>query len=356
MAVEGARQIFEARQSLAEFFGINDCERLIFTPGCTASINMVLKGLCFDAFFKNGDRVVVSSLEHNSVMRPLEQLRKFSGIAVEIVPGGGDFMQRFQKSLDAAPPRMVVLNWASNVTGEILPIDSAARLCKERRIPLLVDAAQVAGKLPIDLRELPGISFLSVSGHKGLMGPPGIGLLFVDPDYNLSPLIAGGTGSRSESFAVPAAYPDHLEAGTQAGPCIAGLHAGVQWLREETMEAIMSKEMRLAQRFLAWASESDAAKVYGPVYAVESTAEEARLPIVSFTLAGLTAAELADVLDTKYGIATRAGLHCSSLCHKSLGTLEGGLVRASFGPFNQEAEVDALCQALAAISKESCVR
>jgi|AGTN01.2.fsa_nt_gi Selenocysteine lyase len=363
-ALAGARTLFEARENIAAYLGIQQTERLIFTPGCTASVNMALQGLAGQGFFSKGDLVLTSSIEHNAVMRPLDGLKRTVGIEVEMVAGKArDFVPALREHVQRKRPKLVVLTAASNLTGEVNRVDLASEFLASEGVPLVVDAAQTAGKWHKPLNETPGISFWCASGHKGLMGPPGVGLLYLAPGFDLSPLIFGGTGSRSDSFEMPASYPDRLEAGTPPGPAIAGLAGGVKWLRESEPGSVLVFELHLTELFIAQASGISKVKLYGPsdcfegVVTVPSKFEKAmetmiptRMPVVAFSVQGKSSAEVADLLDTEYGIAVRAGLHCAAAAHSSLGTLEEGLVRASFGFFNTASEVDSLCRALEKIA------
>ncbi len=344
-ALEGARKIFDARENIADFLGVNQSERLIFTGGCTASLNMVIKGLALDGRLKPGDAVIVSSMEHNAVMRPLAQLQDSLGIIIVICPVGENFEQDLQVLVEQHQPKLVALVWASNVTGDVLPIQSVAKFLKTKNIPLLVDGAQTAGKLNANLSENSGITFFCASGHKGLMGPPGVGLLYVAPGISLDPIISGGTGSRSESLEMPVAFPDRLESGTLPGPAIAGLSAGVDWLRKNDSDSLFQAEIALTEKFLQWSESRKFLKLYGPKSRTKAMSS-GRMPVVSFSMVNVSAATLADKLDTEYGIAVRSGLHCSAATHKALGTLKEGLVRVSIGPLNTVTEVDQLCTAL----------
>lgn len=347
-ALEGARKIFDARENIADFLGVKQSERLIFTGGCTTSINMVIKGLAAAGDLNAGDSVIVSTLEHNSVMRPLEQLRETLGIKIVDCVVDENFEPHLRALVEKHSAKLVALTWAGNVTGEVLPIQSVARYLEQRQIPLLVDGAQTAGKIKADLAENVGISFYCASGHKGLMGPPGVGLLYVSPKYSLVPLIAGGTGSRSEQLEMPLAFPDRLEAGTLPGPAIAALSAGVDWLRKNDPEKILNDELALKDRFLSFADNLGELTVYGHQPGTRS------MPTVSFSMSKLSPSSVADKLDTEYGIAVRSGLHCSAATHQSMGTVKNGLVRVSFGPFNKQEEVDVLCSALQKIASQSC--
>lgn len=346
-ALQAARRIFDARESIADSLGIKQSERLVFTPGCTASLNMVLRGLVLEGRLGKGDVVIVSSLEHNSVMRPLAQLQEAVGVSYVVCPVGENFVDDLKSLVEKHKPKLVALTWASNVTGEVLPIKEIALYLRDRGVPLLVDGAQTAGKLDADLWDS-GVSFYCTSGHKGLMGAPGVGLLYVAPEYSLSPIVAGGTGSRSESLELPTAFPDRLEAGTLPGPAIAALAAGVEWLKQIGADRVVQAELALTNRFLEWAEQQNYIRVYGPARGAEE-----RMPVVSLSMHGVAPSTVAHLLDTEDGIAVRSGLHCAAICHRSLGTLEHGLVRVSFGHANTQHEVDALCSALERIARRA---
>ena len=341
LALAPARLLFSIREAIARFLGVKDASRLVFTGGCTLALNMALKGL----HWRKGDVVVVSPLEHNSVMRPLKQLEAKEEIKIVTMPYAGakvidpcQLAETFRQSR----PRLCVVAEASNVTGSLLDLLTIAEICQGARVLLMVDAAQSAGLFNPRLSEI-GVSIWCASGHKGLFGPPGVGLLYVAPEVELEPLIAGGTGSLSEQLEMPRSYPDHLESGTLAGPAIAGLGAGVAWVEATGAEKIAEYERNLALRFIH--SISAYAQVFGPV-----GDSDLRTGTVAFRLAGATPDKVADRLDRQFGIAVRAGLHCASQAHKALGTLDSGLVRVSFSQFNTEEEVDELCRALELIA------
>ncbi|MBZ0185187.1 MAG: aminotransferase class V-fold PLP-dependent enzyme [Candidatus Obscuribacterales bacterium] len=353
-ALAGARTIFDSREAIAAFLGIEPSERLIFTPGCTESINMVLKGLVLSGGLSGGDVVVTTSMEHNSVMRPLFQLQASPGIRVETVDFCVDpevFADNLRIRLIETKARLCFLMRASNVTGELLPIKQAAAVCNDLSVPLAVDAAQSAGKVEVDLSQS-GISYWCASGHKGLLGPPGIGLLYVAPGAPLSPIVTGGTGSSSESYEVPETMPDRFEAGTQGGQNIAGLAAACAWLKKRDAEAVLRHELNLTERFHVWAQsrrENQAdIEVFGPqsCYSDDKPRILVKMPVVSFRLKGLSPALIAEKLDRDYGIAVRPGLHCAIAAHKRLVTDDTGLVRVSFGPFNSLIELERLISAL----------
>ncbi|HEY9713406.1 MAG TPA: aminotransferase class V-fold PLP-dependent enzyme [Chroococcales cyanobacterium] len=351
LAANAARAIFEARRSIAEFLGAEHSERLIFTPGCTYSINMVLKG----AKLKKGDVVVTSSMEHNAVMRPLQQLERSVGIKLLVLPyADRDVInvRFFRDSIKSLKPKLVVLSHASNVTGELIDLDAVADACLTVKAPLLVDAAQTAGRYRNCLQH-EGITYWAASGHKGLFGPPGVGLLYVRTDDKLEPLIAGGTGSNSEKLEMPVVFPDRLEPGTINGPAIVALAEGVQFVRKVGADAIAEHEALLTAEFRQRLSRNRQMTIYGKTYfgsdgslrLCESAA------IVSFSLKGMSPDRVADLLDQKFHISVRAGLHCAAQAHTTLGTISTGLTRVSFGYFNTFDDLEAVGDSLDAMSK-----
>jgi cysteine desulfurase / selenocysteine lyase len=367
LAYRSAFTVYENRQTIATFLGAKKVERLIFTPGCTYSLNMVLKGLAEGgrkAFLQKGDVILISSLEHNAVMRPLTQIANRLELKISPLryrPGVFGDLRDFQQALKEVKPKLVILTEGSNITGEVLDLHVAAGLCKEANVPLLVDAAQTAGRFPECLAN-EGISFWCASAHKGLMGPPGLGLLYVNANIELEPLIAGGTGSASERLEMPEVYPDHLESGTIPSQAIAGLRAGVDWLEKTGSTKIHAHEGQLVQRFLTWCADQPFVQIYGFFkrgekagvdYRAALESAHTRIPIVSFRLANKTPDQVADLLDRDSNIAVRAGLQCCVQGHRALGTVDKGLVRVSFGMFNTLDEVDTLCTALETILHSS---
>ena len=341
LAMESARSVFEARNSVAALLGIKNVERLVFTPGCTHSINMALKGLGLQA----DDVVMVSSLEHNAVMRPLRQLEQEVGIKVAFLPyaaKGIVDLHSFIEGMLKVHPKLVIISEGSNVTGEMIDLRSVAAICGAHKVPLMIDAAQTAGRSRLSIEEL-GISIWCASGHKNLFGMPGCGLLYVAPHVQLRPLVAGGTGSRSDEFEMPDQFPDHLEAGTLAGPAIAALGAAARWIMETGVDNIIQHEMALTRQFLDWAAQRQAVRIYG-------NRENGGTSLVSFDVPGVACDRVAQILDDEYGIAVRTGLHCAASAHGTLGTLETGLVRASFSYFNTPEDVALLCEALQSIA------
>lgn len=330
--------VLDTRIRLASLFGLSDPRRVIFTPGATFSLNLLLAGL-----LKAGDHVVISGLEHNAVMRPLSRLADRGGISYSIAPPdpqGRVTARAFEEAI-REETRLVLCLHASNVCGSILPLADIGQVCRDRGILFAVDAAQTAGTLPIDMGAL-GIDFLAFTGHKGLGGPQGIGgfLLTRDLADQLEPLIVGGTGSRSDSFDQPDFLPDKYESGTINIPGILGLRAALIYLEEQGIGYLHAKKMALANRFLEGLASLNGVSLVGPPLADD------RLAVVSLDFPGRDNALIAHRLEKDWGILTRVGLHCAPLAHRSLGTFPEGTVRFAFGANNREEEVDLALQAL----------
>jgi cysteine desulfurase / selenocysteine lyase len=333
LAREASSIVTRARATLARFFNIRDPDQVVFTAGATESINVVLKG-----WLRPGDRVLISSMEHNAVLRPLRSLAD-KGVQVEMVgcgAGGRLNLDQLQSRLHPAP-RLVVLVHASNVNGTLQPIADAARLCREQHVPLLLDAAQTAGIQPIDV-EAWQLGMLACSGHKGLFGPPGLGVLYIRPDLDVAPLLHGGTGSRSEEEAQPDFRPDRYECGTLNLPGIAGLAAGVEFIEQAGQDAILNHELAMARRIESGLETLPGVRIQRP--------EVRGTGVVSFTVAGLNPGDLGHLLDAGFDIAVRAGLHCAPLAHKTLGTFPEGTVRVSAGYFTTPDAIDTFLAAL----------
>jgi selenocysteine lyase/cysteine desulfurase len=284
-------------------------------------------------------------LEHNAVARPLAALQR-RGVEVTQVPCTGDGVTDPADILAAVRPDtdLVVLSHASNVLGTVLPVGEVGPALRERGVPLLVDAAQTAGTFPIDVEAM-GISLLAASGHKGLLGPQGVGLLYVAPDVELDTLVEGGTGSRSESLEQPSSCPDRFEAGTPNSPGIAGLGAGIRVVERDGVAESGRRQYELARRLAQALAGVDRIRVYGPWRGLSPAPDAAETwspptaPIISLAVEGLASAEVARILDKEFQIAVRAGLHCAPEAHRVAGTLQEGLVRLSVGHTTTEAEV-----------------
>ncbi|GAB6933779.1 aminotransferase class V-fold PLP-dependent enzyme [Calditerricola satsumensis] len=340
LAQKAARVVAQARAHLARLFGVRNPNDLFFFANATQALNQALKG-----YLRAGDHVVASAVEHNAVRRPLEHLRRTRGVEVTYVPPRENGLFAADDFLAALRPntRLVAVTHASNVTGVILPVADIGERLRSRGVPLLVDASQTAGVLPIDVTAM-NIALLAFPGHKGLYGPQGTGGLYAAPDLELEPLVHGGTGSHSEEADQPAVRPERYESGTLNTPGIAGLLEGVKFVLETGVEILHRHEWGLARETIERLSAIPGVRVYGPPPSIE------RIGVVSFSIAGVDPAEVAAILDREYGIAVRAGLHCSPLGHETIGTRDGGTVRASFGYFNGPDDVEALAAAVREIA------
>lgn len=335
LALEAARLVLESRSTVAAFLGVRDPRDLLFVPGCTFGLNMVLKGL-----LEPGDRVVVSSVEHNAVVRPLAALQA-SGVEVVQVPvdeAGRVDLDAAEELVVAAPTKAVVCQHASNVTGAIQPVADLADIAHERGAVLVVDGAQAAGHLKVDVSALGADAYVA-SGHKGLLGPQGIGIVYLSPGLEIRELVQGGSGGESGALTMPLARPDRYEAGTPPVPAIAGLAAGVRALGEEA-DALFRAERLLVKRLVSGLAEIPGMRVLGPA------PDEERAPVVSAVHATVEPDRLAYELDSRYGVAVRAGLHCAPAAHAAMGTAETGAVRFSVGRGVTEADVDAALEAV----------
>ncbi|QZT35262.1 aminotransferase class V-fold PLP-dependent enzyme [Caldalkalibacillus thermarum TA2.A1] len=337
LAVRAAQTISQTRARLAKLFGIKDPKHIIFFQNATQALNQAIKG--FE--WKTGDHVLTTAFEHNSVRRPLVYLRDRYGVKLTFIePDHNGHIDLDQVSQALTPrTKLVVATHVSNVTGAILPIRQLGRLARQHHIPFLVDASQSAGILPVDVEE-DCIDLLAFPGHKGLYGPQGTGGLYISPQIDLIPLFHGGTGSHSELEQQPDSRPARYESGTLNTPGIAGLNVGVGFVLEQGVEKIWDHEWMLTQYALEQLSQIKGLHLYGPELGVK------RGPVVAFNLEGIDPHEVAMILDQHYGIATRAGLHCTPLAHQALSTSPVGTVRASFGFFNRKEEIDQLVQAL----------
>lgn len=340
MSVEAGRVLYEARDRLASLFGVKDPLDIVFTLNATMALNIAVHGL-----LKPGDHVVTTSMEHNSVARPLRWLES-TDVGLTIVEADratgavepGDIIDALKPST-----KLVAMTHASNVTGTIMPVETVGAEARRRGVSLLVDAAQTAGAIPIDVASM-NIDLLAFTGHKSLFGPMGTGGLYVRPGLNLEPLLRGGTGSRSEEDVQPEFMPDRLESGTPNTVGAAGLRAGLRFIEETGLPRIIEHKKTLTKRFLNGLREIKDATVYG------SPTPDNRLSIVALNIRGRECSEVARLLDERYGILIRAGLHCSPWAHKTIGTYPNGAVRFSFGCFNTDEEVDASLAALSEIS------
>ena len=341
-ACDAAEAVLEVRERLCTLLGGPAPQNVILTPGCTYSLNFVLKGL-----LRPGDRVAVSGLEHNAVLRPLRQLEA-RGVTVDCLPcrATGELDLAAAERRLTPDTRLVVLTHASNVCGTLLPVAEVGALCRERGIFLCVDAAQTAGSVPIHMEKM-HIDALAFPGHKGLLGPQGIGGLIVTDALAraLDPLVTGGTGSASDSPEMPELLPDRFEPGTLNLPGVYGLRAALRWLEGQDLEALRRREIKLTGHLIARLREmeEDGVKIFGTLDAAR------QVGVVSVDFPGQDNAEAAFQLERDYGVLTRCGLHCAPLAHRTLGTFPAGTVRLSVGPFTRVEDVDYLQAAVCGV-------
>lgn len=339
-AQEAGLVTLSLRERLCHLFNHPDPTHAVLTPGATAGLNMVIKGL-----LRPGDHCLVSSMEHNAVMRPLVQLER-EGVAFERIPCDAQGRLR----LEALPgmiklnTRLVVMAHGSNVCGTVQDAEAVGKICRERGVPFALDAAQTAGHIEVDFERF-GLAALVVPGHKGLLGPQGIGALLLDADFarRLTPLVAGGTGSASDSEELPDWMPDRFESGTPNMPGVYGWEAALGWLENTGIETLENHEKTLSKRFLEGIYGLKNVKLYG------ATVPEGRTGVFSVGFLNCDNAEAAWRLEREFGILTRCGLHCAPSAHKTLGSFPEGSVRFSTGWANTEADIDAALSAIAAI-------
>jgi cysteine desulfurase family protein len=339
LSVAAARVVEDTREALARLFHVADPSRLAFAPNATHALNVALLG-----FLRPGDRVVTTSVEHNSVMRPLRHLETL-GVRVAVVDCETDGSIDVGKVEDALRPgaRLLVATHASNVAGTILPIGELAALARTHGSRFVVDAAQTAGTVPIDVEAL-GVDVLAFAGHKGLFGPTGTGGLYVREGVDLQPLVRGGTGSDSAHEVQPDFMPDMLESGTLNVSGIAGLGAGVRFLMDVGVDAVQAHERLLATHCIEGIRAIADVTVYGPANPAS------RCGIVSFNVSGVSPSDVGGLLDESFGIMARTGLHCAPAAHRTLHTFPGGTVRFGFGWFNTVDEVAAAVDAVRQIA------
>ncbi len=338
--IEANRLVFEARERLATFFGIGNSSRLIFTHSATESLNLAITGL-----LRAGDHVITTAMEHNSLARPLHAAAG-RGVEVSRVGCSKEGLVAPAELVACLRPntRLVALAHCSNVTGSIQPIAEISRLVRASGALLLVDAAQSAGVIPIDVKEL-GIDLLAVPGHKGLFGPPGTGLLYIAEGIELTPLLVGGTGGFSGDPGQPTALPERYESGTLNTPGIAGLAAGVSFIQTIGIDRIRRHEEALVAQLLEGLQGVPGVLLHGPAVSAERGA------LLSFTVADVDPARIGFALDHDHEISVRVGLHCAPDAHRTIGTYPGGTIRVSPGWFTTPAEIDAFLQALGTILK-----
>ncbi len=336
LSLEASRAIFEAREIVSQFFGVSDSRRVIFTKNVTEALNLVIYGI-----LRQGDHVVTTSMEHNSVMRPLRDLEKRGIIQLTVVPSspeGAADIQALEKAIRPHQTKLIVVNHASNVTGTITNLQAVSEI--KGTAFLLVDAAQSAGCLPIQLKRL-NVDFFAFTGHKALWGPQGTGgLILLGGEEALLPLMRGGTGSHSEFEEQPSFLPDRFESGTPNGCGIVGLAAGIRYVMKKGIENIREHEKMLTAKLLEGLLQMDRVHVYGPKDPERQTA------VISINVDGMSCSDVGFQLDRNFDICVRTGLHCAPSAHRTIGTFPQGTVRISMGATTTETDVEELLQAV----------
>ena len=333
--------IYETRQLLAELFHFSKCKNVIFTPNVTTSLNFILKG-----FLKPGDHILVSAMEHNAVMRPVVQLAS-SGISFDRIPCRTDGSMILEKVEELIRPetKAIVTLHASNVCGTRMPLDALGEICQRHQLYFVVDSAQTAGIVPINMDKM-HIDALAFTGHKGLRGPQGTGGFLVSQELaeQMEPLISGGTGSVSHTEEIPDFMPDRFESGTPNLPGIYGLQEALLYLKTHSLQAINEKELSLTGYFLEQLQALDDTGRHIRIIGKKDLTD--RNAVVSIQTPEIDMSQVAWQLDNEYGVMTRVGLHCAPNAHKTLGTYPAGTIRFSFGPENTKNELDFAIQGL----------
>ena len=340
-ALSASRIIYDTRAALAELFGAESPDRIAFTANATHALNIAIKGI-----LRPGDHVITTSLEHNSVLRPLYELED-QGIQLTILPAdamGNICYEDFEKEI-RSNTRAIVTTHGANLTGNLLDVYRIGAVARKHDLIYIVDASQTAGVFPIDVQNM-HIDILCFTGHKGLLGPQGIGGIYVRDGVEIRPLLSGGSGVQTYLRKHPPQMPTALEAGTLNGHGIAGLGAAVRYLRQTGLDTIRQKEQELMWAFYNQVRQIPGITVYGDF----STTN--RCAIVSLNVRDYDSGEISDALYAEYGIATRPGAHCAPLMHKALGSVEQGTVRFSFSHYNTMEEVKIAVSVLQELAQE----
>jgi cysteine desulfurase family protein len=341
-SIASSRAVSLARERLAELLGIESPDELVFTKNATEGLNVAIYGLA-----EGVAQIVTTSLEHNSVMRPLRDLEQCRGCSIEVVQANGNTgeidLDEWKARLRAASPTLAVATHASNVTGTLLPVEALAAAAREAGVPLVVDASQSAGHIPLSLPAL-GAAAVAMPGHKGLLGPSGTGLLYLAPGIEPEPLMRGGTGSQSELEVQPDFLPDRYESGTLNAMGIVGLGAAAEYLREVGIEKVQARLTELGQRFRDGLAGVEGVTLHAPADPADSVG------IASLNVEGVPCATVARLLDDEWGVMTRAGLHCSPAAHHSLGTAPEGTLRFSWGNDTSDRDIDVAVEAVRTIA------
>ena len=342
LAMKAAREIYDTRENIAKLFNIDNPMNIVFTNNATDSLNLAIKGVV-----NKGDHIITTSMEHNSVIRPIKALEKI-GVENTIVQCDDQGFLNIDDLEKAIKPntKLIVTTHASNVCGTLIDIKSISEIANKHNILYLIDASQTVGVYDIDLKDIKA-DMLAAPGHKGLLGPQGTGILYIREGLNIDILKEGGTGSRSEDLFQPDLLPDKYESGTHNTPGIVGLNEGVKFIFKEGIDKIKEHEEELCKYMLERLEEVPNIKIYGPKDANK------RASVISINIGNMDSGEITFLLDSEYDIATRSGIHCAPLAHKTLGTLEQGAVRFSIGYFNTKEEIDKAINALKEIAKNN---
>lgn len=335
LAMKASRKIYEARENIAKLFNIDNPMNIIFTSGATESLNLAIKGIV-----KEGDHIITTSMEHNSVIRPIKTLEKYgiSNTIVNCEEDGSLNVKKLEKEIKENT-KLIVTTHASNVCGTLIDIKEIGEIAKKYNILYLIDASQTAGVYDIDVKSF-NVDMIACAGHKSLFGPQGVGILYIKEGLNINSLKEGGTGSSSLELYQPDIFPDKYESGTPNTQSIAGLNEGIKFILDVGTKNIREKEEKLCEYMLSRLKEINDIKIYGIIDSKK------RAPVISINIGDLDSGEISFLLDSEYDIATRPGIHCSPLAHKTLGSLKQGAVRFSIGYFNTKKEIDTTIDAL----------
>lgn len=343
-SLKSSHIIYECRENICKFFNYKLSENVIFTNNITSSINILLNSIV-----KPDWHIITSSMEHNSVLRPLFKLQEDLNIDLTIVDASREGFISVEDIENAITnkTKLIILSHCSNVVGSLQPLKEIGIICKSRNIYFIIDSAQTAGAINVDFEEL-NCNALTFTGHKSLLGPQGIGGFIIDEELNNigDPVFVGGTGSLSHSLIQPTFLPDKFESGTLNTPGIVGLNSAIKFINKESIKAIHDKEYYLSELLINGISNMDFIKLYG------SKNLNNRLSTFSINMKNLSSNEFSYILDSKYNIINRTGLHCAPLAHKTIGTDENGTVRLSIGYFNTKDDICFLLDSLNKIHKE----
>ncbi len=336
-SIKGAKEIYNTAEKLSDMLGIDNPERIAFTQNATYALNLAIRG-----YVGKNDHVVTTSMEHNSVLRTLENLCRYTMVQAD--SQGTVSPQDIEQAIES-DTKLIVINHASNVCGTVQNIKDIATIAKAHKIPILVDGAQTVGMIDIDVSDI-GIDMLAFSGHKGLMSPLGVGVLYVSDKIKLSPVITGGTGSDSKNLKQPLVFPDMLQSGTLNTPAIIACGKAVDYIKKRGIQSIEEEEVYLATRLIEKLQNIDNVTIYGKTKKIE------RNSTVAFNINNTDSTEISERLNNEFGICVRGGWHCAYPAHCSIGSQKTGAVRASFGIFNTIYAPDKLADAVYKLSRD----